>query len=151
MKHGWGKYATKTRLLEKGYFRKHCHRGKSGEKSEAGGCNCLFCRQKKQEKIEKKDEEIRKEINSEASREGRQGIPEADQRRHSIEEITQSEEGEIMAKAKLGSGARFKAVEKSAAKSGAENPAAVAYIAGVKAHGKKEMTKLSKMGKNKST
>ena len=34
-----------------------------------------------------------------------------------------------MAKAKLGSGARFKAVEKSAAKSGASNPAAVAAMA----------------------
>ena len=35
-------------------------------------------------------------------------------------------------KAKLGSGARFKAVEKSAAKSGAANPAAVAAAAGIK-------------------
>ena len=39
-----------------------------------------------------------------------------------------------MAKAKLGSGSRFKAVEKSAAKSGAANPAAVAAAAGRKAH-----------------
>ncbi len=38
-----------------------------------------------------------------------------------------------MAKAKLGSGARFKAVEKSAAKSGARDPAAVAAAAGITA------------------
>ena len=55
-----------------------------------------------------------------------------------------------MAKAKLGSGARFKAVEKAAAKSGAKNPAAVAYVAGVKAHGKAKMTALAKAGKKRA-
>ena len=52
-------------------------------------------------------------------------------------------------KAKLGSGARFKAVEKAAAKSGAKNPAAVAASAGIKAHGKKQMAKYAAMGKKK--
>jgi hypothetical protein len=52
-----------------------------------------------------------------------------------------------MAKAKLGSGARFKAVERSAARSGARNPAAVAAAAGRKAHGQKAMTRYSKMGR----
>jgi hypothetical protein len=52
-----------------------------------------------------------------------------------------------MAKGKLGSGSRFKAVEKSAAASGARDPAAVAAAAGRKAHGQKEMTKLSEQGK----
>lgn len=52
-----------------------------------------------------------------------------------------------MAKAKLGSGARFRAVEKKAAASGARNPAAVAAAAGRKAHGQKAMTRYSKMGK----
>lgn len=42
-----------------------------------------------------------------------------------------------MNKAKLGSGARFKAVEKAAAKSGARNPAAVA---GIKKYDQKTMT-----------
>ena len=51
-----------------------------------------------------------------------------------------------MAKAKLGSGARFKAVEKAAAASGARDPAAVAAAAGRKAHGQAAMTRYSKMG-----
>jgi hypothetical protein len=52
-----------------------------------------------------------------------------------------------MAKAKLGSGARFKAVEKEAAKGGAKNPAAVAAVAGRKKYGEKKMTKLAVKGK----
>lgn len=55
-----------------------------------------------------------------------------------------------MAKAKLGSGARFKAIEKSAAKSGARNPAAVAAAAGIKKYGAKKMGKLAKAGKKKA-
>ncbi len=54
-----------------------------------------------------------------------------------------------MAKAKLRSGARFKAVEKSAAKSGAKDPAAVAAVMGRKAHGQKAMTKYAKEGKER--
>lgn len=49
--------------------------------------------------------------------------------------------------AKLGSGARFKAIEKSAKASGASNPGAVAAAAGRKSHGQKAMTKYSRMGK----
>jgi len=52
-----------------------------------------------------------------------------------------------MSKAKLGSGARFKAIEKKAAASGAENPAAVAAAAGIKKYGEKKMTKLAQAGK----
>lgn len=52
-------------------------------------------------------------------------------------------------KAKLGSGARFKAVEKSAAKSGAENPAAVAAAAGMKKYGKNRMEAMAKAGRRK--
>ena len=54
-----------------------------------------------------------------------------------------------MAKAKLGSGARFKSVMKAAAKSGARNPAAVAAAAGIKKYGKKKMAKMAKAGKKK--
>ncbi len=54
-----------------------------------------------------------------------------------------------MAKAKLGSGVRFKAVEKSAAKSGAENPAAVAASIGIKKYGEKKMEKMAQAGKKK--
>lgn len=54
-----------------------------------------------------------------------------------------------MSKAKLGSGARFKAVEKSAAKSGARNPAAVAAAAGIKKYGKAKMEKMAQAGKKK--
>jgi len=52
-----------------------------------------------------------------------------------------------MKKAKLGEGSRFEAIEKSAAASGAKNPAAVAAAAGIKAHGQKNMTKYAQMGK----
>ena len=51
--------------------------------------------------------------------------------------------------AKLGSGARFKAVEASARKSGARNPAAVAAAAGRAKYGKKRMTALSEAGKRR--
>src|SRR5581483_4668483 len=55
------------------------------------------------------------------------------------------------AKAKLGSGSRFKAIEKKAAASGAKNPAAVAAAAGMKAHGKKQMEKWARAGKKSYT
>lgn len=52
-------------------------------------------------------------------------------------------------KAKLGSGARFKAVERSAAKSGASDPAAVAAAVGMRKYGKKKMESLASAGKKK--
>lgn len=51
------------------------------------------------------------------------------------------------AKAPLGEGGRFAAVEKSAAKSGARDPAAVAAAMGKKAHGAAEMKRLAAKGK----
>jgi len=52
---------------------------------------------------------------------------------------------------KLGAGGRFKAIEMKAAKAGMKNPAGVAYMAGVKAHGKKAMARYSKMGRKKKS
>ena len=52
-----------------------------------------------------------------------------------------------MAKAKLGTGARFKAVEKAAAKSGAINPAAVAAKAGMMKYGKEKMENMAQKAK----
>ena len=52
-----------------------------------------------------------------------------------------------MAKAKLGSGSRFKKIEEKAKKSGAKNPAAVAAAAGIKKYGVKKMEKMSQKGK----
>lgn len=49
----------------------------------------------------------------------------------------------------LGSGARFKAVEKSAAASGARNPAAVAAAAGRKKYGKKKFSQLAAAGRKR--
>jgi len=49
----------------------------------------------------------------------------------------------------LGEGSRFAAIERSAAASGARNPAAVAAAAGRKAHGQAAMTRYSKMGRKK--
>lgn len=51
------------------------------------------------------------------------------------------------AKAKLGQGGRFAAVEAAAAKSGASNPAAVAAAAGIKKYGKKKMAKMAAKGR----
>lgn len=56
-----------------------------------------------------------------------------------------------MKKPKLGSGARFKAVEESARKSGAKNPAAVAAAAGIKKYGKEKMAEMAKKGKERKS
>jgi hypothetical protein len=52
-------------------------------------------------------------------------------------------------KAKLGSGARFAAVERSAKASGARDPAAVAAVAGIKKYGVARMEKMSQTGRKK--
>jgi len=52
-------------------------------------------------------------------------------------------------KPKLGSGARFAAIEEKAKKSGAKNPAAVAAAAGDKKYGKEKMAKMAAKGKAK--
>ena len=52
-----------------------------------------------------------------------------------------------MAKAKLGSGSRFKKVAEEAKKSGAKNPEAVAAAAGMKKYGKAKMEKMAQAGK----
>lgn len=50
-------------------------------------------------------------------------------------------------KPRLGSGARFKAIEEKAAKSGAKNPAAVAASVAIKKYGKSKLEKLAHAGK----
>lgn len=52
-------------------------------------------------------------------------------------------------KGKLGSGSRFKAVERSAAKSGARDPKAVAAAVGRKKYGAKKMAKMAAAGRKK--
>jgi hypothetical protein len=54
-----------------------------------------------------------------------------------------------MAKAELGSGARFKKIAAKAKKSGAKNPEAVAAAAGMKKYGKTRMEKMAQAGKKK--
>ena len=49
----------------------------------------------------------------------------------------------------LGSGARFKAVERSAAKSGAKNPAAVAAVAGAHKYGWGQMARWAAAGRKR--
>lgn len=51
---------------------------------------------------------------------------------------------------KLGTGKRFAAVEASAAKGGARNPAAVAATAGRRKFGAKKMTALSATGRRRA-
>lgn len=55
-----------------------------------------------------------------------------------------------MAKAKLGSGIRFKAIEEKAKKSGASNPSAVAAAIGIKKYGKKKMNAMAAAGKKRA-
>jgi hypothetical protein len=55
-----------------------------------------------------------------------------------------------MAKAKLGSGARFKALKKKLAAKGATNPGALAGWIGRKKYGPKKMAKLSAKGRKKN-
>lgn len=52
-------------------------------------------------------------------------------------------------KAKLGSGARFKAVSRSAKASGARDPDAVAAAAGRKKYGAKKMAKMAAAGRRR--
>ena len=51
---------------------------------------------------------------------------------------------------KLGTGKRFAAIEKSAAKSGAKNPAAVAAAAGRKKFGAKKMAAMAATGRRRA-
>ena len=60
-----------------------------------------------------------------------------------------SKKGGTAAGTPPGSGANFKAVEASAAKSGARNPAAVAAKAGQKKYGKSGMARLSALGRKR--
>ena len=52
---------------------------------------------------------------------------------------------------RLGGGGRFAAVEKSAAASGAKNPAAVAASAGMKKYGKQKMQKMAQAGRKRAS
>ncbi len=54
-----------------------------------------------------------------------------------------------MAKAKLGSGARFKALKSKLSAKGAKNPGALAAYIGRKKYGAKKFAKLSAGGKKK--
>lgn len=54
-----------------------------------------------------------------------------------------------MAKPKLGSGERFKAVMASAKRSGAENPAAVAAAVGRRKYGGKKMAAMAAAGRKR--
>ena len=54
-----------------------------------------------------------------------------------------------MAKAKLGTGSRFKTLKAALAKKGAKNPSAVAAYIGRKKYGKKRFQKLAAKGRTK--
>jgi hypothetical protein len=53
-------------------------------------------------------------------------------------------------KPRLGSGERFKEVEKEAAEHGAKNPRAVAAAVGMRKYGKRKMRELAKRGKRRA-
>ena len=55
-----------------------------------------------------------------------------------------------MAKAKLGTGARFKALKKKLAKKGATNPGALAAWIGRRKYGTKKMASMSAAGRKKA-
>ena len=54
-----------------------------------------------------------------------------------------------MAKAKLGSGARFKALKKAVAKKGIKNPAALAASIGRKKYGAAKMAQMAAAGRKR--
>ncbi len=56
----------------------------------------------------------------------------------------------IMAKAKLGTGARFKALKKKLTKKGATNPGALAAWIGRRKYGAKKMASMSASGRRKA-
>lgn len=119
MKNKWSNYALKDGKVKESYLRERIGRDKNRKATEASSSNSP-------QQSREKQEEITDQTN-----------------------FTLSEEKDSMSKAKLGSGARFKAVEKKAAASGAENPAGVAAAAGMKKYGKEKMEKMSKAGKSK--
>ena len=67
----------------------------------------------------------------------------------SLRKKTRKEQKRVQKTAKLGSGARFKAVAKAAAASGASDPEAVAAAIGRKKYGKKKMAKMAAAGRKK--
>src|SRR5437870_1979459 len=89
------------------------------------------------------------DVCAQGSREGRRHTRQGD-RLPVVAAPSRSEEEDLMAgrkkMPKLGTGKRFAAVEASAAKSGARNPAAVAAAAGRKKFGAKKMAALAKTG-----
>jgi hypothetical protein len=56
-----------------------------------------------------------------------------------------------MAKAKLGSGARFRSLKKSLSKKGIKNPGALAASIGRKKYGAKKMAKLAAKGRRRKS
>lgn len=135
MKNKWGNYAIKEGKIKQSYLRERFDGDKKRKTTKPSSCNSPEQSREKQEEViqsslSKEDEEVT-------------SLP--------IDQInfTSNKEKDNMAKAKLGSGARFKAVEKKAAASGAENPAGVAAAAGMKKYGKAKMEKVSKAGKTK--
>jgi len=67
----------------------------------------------------------------------------------SVKKSLKDKQKKVQKTAKLGSGARFKAVEESAKASGAKDPAAVAAAIGRKKYGAKRMAAMAKSGKKK--
>lgn len=53
MKKGWDKYASKKRLVQKGYFRKYSDRNSGREAYKASSSNSVFQSGKEQEEIKK--------------------------------------------------------------------------------------------------
>lgn len=129
-KYGERNYAAKEGKLEKSDLRKHKDRDARRKAAEAVNSDSDVKSGQVQEEVKflilKQESHILKD--------------------DSVVHLISTKEKE-MAKAKLGSGARFKAVEKKAAASGAENPAAVAAAAGMKKYGKAKMEKLATAGK----
>jgi len=168
MKDAMRKYAFKNRKIKESYLRKHCDGGSGREAYQASRRDSL----QRSREVEKEEvnpglsldlhEIVEKEIqwygkcvqltedvvcNTPLSEEEQQAI---DIYTKALKEVAPILKEKTMAKAKLGSGSRFKAVEKSAAKSGAENPAAVAAASGMAKYGKGKMEKMAQAGKKKA-
>lgn len=147
----WRSYATKVRKKPKSDFREYTHGSAVRSPRETSCCDRLF----QSREIQEEKEEIviygkKIEITEDVVYIGEE-ISVADILPSGLNEELFGANKMKAKKAKLGSGARFKAIEKKAAASGAENPSAVAAAVGMKKYGKKKMESMAAAGKKRKS
>ncbi len=116
MKDGMDRYASKERIKQKGYFRKHCDGGSGRKTCQAGRRDSLLESRKEQKEeidqkfqlygkvvllkedvvyIGKEDEEEREREDCQTPEEGRQRVSSTDQRRSETQEVFEGNKKEV--------------------------------------------------------